>query len=492
MRRRPRIALALAAALAVAASPLAAQVWAGGRLRIVAPNPEDVDFGRAVAVLDFDGDGDLEIAIGDPSTDKVEDAPLPAVRLYHRTGAGWEEWISARIGAVWFGTVLAVGDFNEDDRQDLLIGAPGDSNGGGAVYWWHKTESGSSFGSVLTTVGAADGGCGSSLAVGDFDGDDHLDFATGCPRASFDDYDAVGRVEIAYGDGTFSTGTFFHQASADVEGSPETGDEFGAALAAGDFRCDGVDDLAVGAPGEDVDGGTDTGAIHVLPGSDTGLTGTDSQLWHQGTTGVPGASGDGDRFGAALAAGDFDRGLAGPYCEALAIGVPDDAGNPGGAVVVLHESDTGLTATGAKLFTVASFGPPSNPGADHHFGFSLAAGQIDGDYDDELVVGARGDVGFPTALAGSACVLYGTPEGPSGEGAICFAGSSNEFVEGALPDGDREFGTALAIGPLDGEDGAELVLGSPGFREVFVLESALFADGFELGSTGRWPFAFDD
>ncbi|HLF55887.1 MAG TPA: FG-GAP repeat protein, partial [Thermoanaerobaculia bacterium] len=196
MRRRPRIALALAAALAVAASPLAAQVWAGGRLRIVAPNPEDVEFGRAVAVLDFDGDGDLEIAIGDPSTDKVEDAPLPAVRLYHRTGAGWEEWISARIGAVWFGTVLAVGDFNEDDRQDLLIGAPGDSNGGGAVYWWHKTDSDSSFGSVLTTLGAADGEIVDAIAAEVAGGERGAELVAGL-GASFD----IGRRLMEEGAG---------------------------------------------------------------------------------------------------------------------------------------------------------------------------------------------------------------------------------------------------------------------------------------------------
>jgi FG-GAP-like repeat len=70
-----------------------------------------------------------------------------------------------------------------------------------------------------------------------------------------------------------------------------------------DFNNDGADDLAVGAPGEDVGSAIDGGAVNVLYGSAGGLTGPGSQLFTQ----VGGAIETEDWFGFALAAGDFNN-----------------------------------------------------------------------------------------------------------------------------------------------------------------------------------------
>ena len=48
-----------------------------------------------------------------------------------------------------------------------------------------------------------------------------------------------------------------------------------------DFNDDGFADLAVGVPAEDVGGITNAGAVNVLYGSGSGLTGTDAQLFTQ-------------------------------------------------------------------------------------------------------------------------------------------------------------------------------------------------------------------
>src|SRR5512132_750880 len=70
-----------------------------------------------------------------------------------------------------------------------------------------------------------------------------------------------------------------------------------------DFNNDGAEDLAVGVPGETVNGAQPAGVVHVLYGSAAGVTGTGSQLFTQvGDT--PEAH---DAFGAALAAGDFNH-----------------------------------------------------------------------------------------------------------------------------------------------------------------------------------------
>ena len=74
----------------------------------------------------------------------------------------------------------------------------------------------------------------------------------------------------------------------------------------GDFNGDGFNDLAVGVPGEDVEGISNAGAVNVIYGSRPGLTGAGDQIWHQNQPGVNFGSEEGDSFGTSLASGDFD------------------------------------------------------------------------------------------------------------------------------------------------------------------------------------------
>jgi hypothetical protein len=84
-----------------------------------------------------------------------------------------------------------------------------------------------------------------------------------------------------------------------------------------DFNNDGFGDLAVGVPGEDLGSATDAGAVSVLYGSAGGLA-SNGQVLTQDTAGVPGVSEDGDRFGTALVAGEFNGDAFGD----LAVGAP--------------------------------------------------------------------------------------------------------------------------------------------------------------------------
>ncbi|WP_338698612.1 FG-GAP repeat protein [Streptomyces sp. Q6] len=155
------------------------------------------------------------------------------------------------------------------------------------------------------------------------------------------------------------------QDSGDVPGATETEDRFGASVAVGDLDNDGCDDVAVGAPGETVDGIKGTGSVVVLKGRTGSLT--TGRAYHQATTGVPGTAETGDAFGSSLRFKDINGGGR----AELAIGASgEDIGTKAdaGAVTVLRGSSPYLTTTSATSFNGADFGLPS---AGIRFGTTL-------------------------------------------------------------------------------------------------------------------------
>ena len=90
------------------------------------------------------------------------------------------------------------------------------------------------------------------LACGDFDGDLFSDLAIGAPGSN----NGAGSVTIMYGSasGLTTLGDLWSQDSRGVRGVAAADEEFGAALSAADFDGDGFFDLAIGAPGDTVEG----------------------------------------------------------------------------------------------------------------------------------------------------------------------------------------------------------------------------------------------
>lgn len=115
------------------------------------------------------------------------------------------------------------------------------------------------------------------LASGDFDGDGKLDLAVGAAGEDVGNIANAGGVAIRYG-GT--TPLQFLAQGHGLSGNPEAGDAVGAALASGDFDGDGYDDLAVGAPSEDVGNTSNAGLVNVIFGSAGGLE-TRSVFYHR-------------------------------------------------------------------------------------------------------------------------------------------------------------------------------------------------------------------
>ena len=283
----------------------------------------DQRMGYALAVGDFDDDGYDDVAIGCPGDGsgavrvfRGNRGPLiRATRLTQTAPALTAEPVPADA----FGASLAVGDFDDDGYEDLAIGAPNKATSTLAEVGTVLVAYGGPLGLSLTRMTALDPTLaglalttnlhfGGTLVTGDLDGDGIDDLAVGVPGAA-SGAGGVARFSGVRGAGLANNGISWSIASLVPGTAALAEDALGSALAVGDFDNDGHDDLAIGAPGRSSARGT------VLVRLASGVVKSLSQDVTNWTVAAPG-----DRFGASLAAHDFD----GDGHADLAVGTPAD------------------------------------------------------------------------------------------------------------------------------------------------------------------------
>ncbi|MEU2588206.1 FG-GAP-like repeat-containing protein [Streptomyces avermitilis] len=159
----------------------------------------------------------------------------------------------------------------------------------------------------------------------------------------------------------------------------------------------------------------DAGDIRVVYGSASGFSTRTAKI-NQDTKGVPGAgeAGDnnanyGDQFGYSLAAGD----VTGDGYPDIAVGVPgEDIGSirEAGSVVLLKGGPSGLTGTGAQVFSQSTSGVPGASEKSDFFGASVLLADVNANNRADLAVGAPQEDGT-YQNSGAAWLLRGSKTG---------------------------------------------------------------------------------
>ncbi len=349
---------------------------------------------------------------------------LPGFPAQAATGA-WAGDPLARIPEVQpgegFGTaVVTAGDLDGDGRNDLAVGAPD----AGKVYLYYGTPEGYRDEPDRVILAPAAGiAFGESLApAGDVNGDGWDDLLVGAPGDAGHVYVYCGGPGGPPDDPCWEAG------------GTDPGEELGRAVArAGDLDGDGIADILVGAPGWN----GNKGRVLLFPGSPAGPA--ETPAWE-----VTGTA-PGERFGAAIASA-LD--VTGDGWPDVLVGAPAFAGQGAdqGRVLLFRGGAGGPEAAPAWEFR----GDPGD-----RLGRAVALpGDLDGDGQGDLAVGAPGRGCEGRADAGAVLGFRGGDGGPGDE--------PRWSVSLACEAGVRLGESVAAVGDVDGDALADLAAGAPG------------------------------
>jgi hypothetical protein len=305
----------------------------------IGARPETGDaFGMTVAVADFDGDGQDDIAVG---------APREAIGLIHDAGS---------VSVIYGSTV-------ESAIPD--------------GWYVHRGRT------KLKGTPRANAHLGWALAAADFNGDGYADLAAGAPGASVSGQAQAGDVTVLMGSDAglrSRRDKLLSQGSPGIKGAPESDDHFGWAMSGADVDG-GRQDLIVHVPGEGLKQLDDGGATFVVFGRKHRFGSESSRSIHQDRPGVAQVAETGDRAGEAPAPCDpLWPGCGHPVC-------PMSPGNPSGSIPLVGGT-SGISGPGpVRTFSIqVESGLEIEPRC-----FAEAVGEI---LFDTRSWGARGEVAF--------------------------------------------------------------------------------------------------
>lgn len=390
------------------------------------------------------------------------------------------------------------GDFNGDGQPEYAVGDPtwdaGSINHAGRVLVFETTGCGDTAAPTPSRVfrpgigglpGSAlsSGRFGFSIVVGNFDGDAYDDLAIGMPGRTGPNQTFGGKVYVLFGSakGLSSTGalSFDQDDFAYAWNGPPTqghdqmtgGETFGYALAAGDLDADGRDDLAIGAPYDDRYSHSRAGVVHVVYGSTAGLAlPAGVQSFDRSWSPLGSSVHSGDRFGFQLTIGHFRFAKA----RSLVVSAPgaDDAGTNTGSIHVLRGAKSGLGPGGAALFNENAPGFASTPQVGEAFGHRLHLHNEGGDVLDDLVVET---LNSPDCNGPGRHLMQGTSSGIASTGGYACGEMAAPRFDLAVAPPSPPIGISYPATPVVVDNAKSLVEHlTNGVAEVILVEDGLY------------------
>jgi len=378
-------------------------------------------------------------------------------------------------------SVSTAGDVNGDGIDDLLIGARGASPNGiesGSSYVVFGRSSG--FASVIG-LSSLDGSTGFRLdgvaeydysgrsvsAAGDVNGDGIDDLLIGASAAS-PNGTSSGSSYVVFGSSSAFASVINLSSLDGTTGFRLDGvsafDKSGYSVsAAGDINGDGTDDLLIGANGADPND-TSSGSSYVVFGHSSAFASVIDLSSLNGSTGfrLDGVTKSDRSGGAVSAAGDVN----GDGIDDLMIGAPfaDPHGSSSGSSYVVF----GRSAAFAPAIDLSSLNGSTGFRLDgtallDQFGRAIsAAGDVNGDGIDDLLIGAQGADSNGSASPGSSYVVLGSNTGFASVMALSSLDGTTGFrLDGVTVNG-RSGHSVSAAGDINGDGIDDLIIGAEG------------------------------
>jgi uncharacterized delta-60 repeat protein len=357
----------------------------GGVLKFIEGNAAKDNMGFAVAGnADVDGDGHLDVVVGAPKADSngLVDAGTVTV-IYGPDDSKPRTVLSGTRAKALLGSSVALGDVNglpdgdsSNPTADIVAGAPKDNDletnplvpvmGAGSV----TVFSGAPGNAVLRTFYGLlpKSYAGTSVATGDFGGDGNADIVIGAPNDDDDsDPDAIikdtGSVAVYTIDGS----QLMYEPGATAKAY------LGKSVASADMDGDGSAEVLAGAPGDDVVDVLTGKAIRKDAGSVSLYSGGSGSILYYGSVAKVG-------LGNSVAFGDVDGdGLKDVIAGASKDNKPAKKPIKGaGSISIWSGDDFGLIT---KVYGSTS---------KEALGTAVAAGEVNGDGYDDVMVGVTG------------------------------------------------------------------------------------------------------